>query len=396
MKIMFVANRVPYPPYRGDKLKIWNLAKRLSKNHELHLFTIAQDQGELEQMEKLKTVFKEVHIVYLPKWKSIFKTAIALFGKLPFQVAYFQSLAFSKLVRNALKTGQYDSVHIQHIRMGQYFRQLPKDNAILDLPDAFSLYWKRRSEQARWPWLRWFAKIEQKRLFNLERKVLKEFPLTLVCSEEDRQYLLTHSKANIQVLPNGVDTDVFYQRENIEPEPYRLLFTGNMDYAPNVDAVSYFCTDILAGIKEKYPEVQFVIAGQRPVKRVLDLVSENVKVTGFVKDIAEEYNKAAVVVAPLRFGAGTQNKVLEALASGVPVVCTHVGFKGLGIESGEGACKVENTDEFIQTVNHLLENEHNRKQIAGKGIYKIANTFGWDAVADQLLGYLESVKTKTV
>jgi glycosyltransferase involved in cell wall biosynthesis len=181
--------------------------------------------------------------------------------------------------------------------MGQYFRQLPKENAILDLPDAFSLYWKRRSERARWPWLRWFANVEQRRLFNLERKYLSEFPLTLVCSEEDRQYLLSHSKANIQVLPNGVDTDVFYPKENIDPKPCRLLFTGNMDYAPNVDAVLYFCTDILPGIKEKHPEVEFVIAGQRPVKRVLDLASENVKVTGFVKDIAEEYHKASVVVA---------------------------------------------------------------------------------------------------
>lgn len=392
---MFVANRVPYPPYRGDKLKIWNLAKRLSKNHELHLFTIAQDEEEFEHTEKLKTVFKEVHIVRLPKWKSVIKTALAVFSKISFQVAYFQSSAFSKLVSNALKTGQFDSVHIQHIRMGQYFRQLPKENAILDLPDAFSLYWKRRSQQARWPWFRWFAIIEQRRLFNLERKYLSEFPLTLVCSEEDRQYLLSHSKANIQVLPNGVDTDIFYPKENIEPKPCRLLFTGNMDYAPNVDAVLYFCTDILPGIKEKYPEVEFVIAGQRPVKRVLELASENVKVTGFVKDIAEEYHKASVVVAPLRFGAGTQNKVLEALASGVPVVCTHVGFKGLGIENGEGACKVESTDEFIQTVNHLLENDYNRKQIAGKGINKIVTTFGWDAVANQLLRYLESVKIKT-
>ena len=158
---MFVANRVPYPPYRGDKLKIWNLAKRLSKNHELHLFTIAQDEEEFGHTEKLKTVFKEVHIVHLPKWKSVIKTALAVLSKTPFQVAYFQSSAFSKLVGNALKTGQYDSVHIQHIRMGQYFRQLPKENAILDLPDAFSLYWKRRSERGRWPWLRWFANIRR-------------------------------------------------------------------------------------------------------------------------------------------------------------------------------------------------------------------------------------------
>jgi polysaccharide biosynthesis protein PslH len=395
MKIMFVANRVPYPPYRGDKLKIWNLAKRLSINHELYLYTIAQDKEELQHIEKLKTVFKEVHIIFLPKWKSIIKTAFAVFNNIPFQVAYFQSKLFSKMLQGALESNEFDAIHIQHIRMSRYFRDLPKNNAVLDLPDAFSLYWKRRAERARWPWLRWFAAVEQRRLFNMESSFLKAFPLTLVCSEEDKNYLSEFAGANIQVLPNGVDTEVFYPRENVQPEPYRILFTGNMDYAPNVDAVEYFCDEILPLIIERFPLVKFVIAGQRPVKRVLDLASDIVLVTGFIKDISEEYAKAALVVAPLRFGAGTQNKVLEALAMGVPVVCTHVGFKGLGIQNGEGAFMARNTLEFATEVNRLLETEQNRKQMAGKGIQKIVTTFGWDAITAKLLMYLESVKTQS-
>ncbi|MBM3400334.1 MAG: glycosyltransferase [Bacteroidetes bacterium] len=395
MKIMFVANRVPYPPYRGDKLKIWNLAKRLSVNHELHLFTIAQDKEELQYTEKLKTVFKEVHIVYLPKWKSVIKTALAIFDKTPFQVAYFQSKLFAKTLQGALHGSNFDAVHIQHIRMSRYFKNLLKNNAILDLPDAFSLYWKRRAERPGWPWLRWFATIEQKRLLHMERTFLKEFPLTLVCSEEDKQYLSEFTEAKIQVLPNGVDTEVFYPRVNFRHEPFRLLFTGNMDYAPNIDAVEFFCSEILPLIKVQHPEVKFVIAGQRPVKRVLNLASDCVSVTGFIKDLSEEYAKATVVVAPVRFGAGTQNKVLEALAMGVPVVCTHVGFKGLGIESGEGAFMALNAYEFAAEVNRLLENEQNRNQMAGKGIQEVAATFGWDAVATKLVMYLESVKLKS-
>jgi len=389
---MFVANRVPYPPYRGDKLKIWNLAKRLSKHHELHLYTIAQEKEELQHLEILKTVFKEVHIVYLPKWKSVLNSAFAVFGKTPFQVAFFLSLSFAKILNQVLQKDEFDAIHIQHIRMSRYFKNLPKNNTVLDLPDAFSLYWKRRTDRARWPWLRWFAAVEQKRLLRMEGSFLKEFPLTLVCSEEDKQYLSEFTNANIQVLPNGVDTDVFYPRETIHHEPYRLLFTGNMDYAPNVDAVEYFCAEILPRIEIGHPDVKFVIAGQRPVKRVLDLASDNVLVTGFVKDLSEEYAKAAVVVAPLRFGAGTQNKVLEALAMGVPVVCTQVGFKGLGIQNGEGAYMAQNTDEFAAEVNRLLDSEENRKMMAGKGIQKIVTTFGWDAVAAKLLSYFETVK----
>jgi len=291
-----------------------------------------------------------------------------------------------------LQKDEFDAIHIQHIRMSRYFKNLPKNNTVLDLPDAFSLYWKRRTDRARWPWLRWFAAVEQKRLLRMEGSFLKEFPLTLVCSEEDKQYLSEFTNANIQVLPNGVDTDVFYPRETIHHEPYRLLFTGNMDYAPNVDAVEYFCAEILPRIEIGHPDVKFVIAGQRPVKRVLDLASDNVLVTGFVKDLSEEYAKAAVVVAPLRFGAGTQNKVLEALAMGVPVVCTQVGFKGLGIQNGEGAYMAQNTDEFAAEVNRLLDSEENRKMMAGKGIQKIVTTFGWDAVAAKLLSYFETVK----
>jgi glycosyltransferase involved in cell wall biosynthesis len=128
------------------------------------------------------------------------------------------------------------------------------------------------------------------------------------------------------------------------------------------------------------------------VKKVKKLASDCVSVTGFVKDIAEEYAKAAVVVAPLRFGAGTQNKVLEALAMGIPVVCTKVGFKGLGIGNGEGAYMAHDSMSFIQEVNRLLESEANREKMAGKGIQKIVSTFSWDAVAAKLIGYLKSVK----
>jgi len=391
MKILFVANRVPYPPFRGDKLKIWNLAGHLSKDHELHLFTIAQNREELQHAEILKTRFKEVHILYMPVWKSWIKTAFALLNKLPFQVAYFQSKAVLHRLENYLSMQDYDAVHVQHIRMGYYFRGLPKNKVVLDLPDAFSLYWKRRAERAGWPWLKWFASLEHKRLYKFESRFLNEFPLSLVCSDEDRQYLLNHCKANIQVLPNGVDTAVFSPKSHVVSNPKRLLFTGNMDYEPNVDAVEYFCKEIFPSVQTKFPDVEFVIAGQRPVGRVLALANDYIKVTGFVNDIAEEYAKAGIVVAPLRFGAGTQNKVLEALSMGVPVICTQVGFKGLGLQNGEGIVMAGNTESFINEINRLLGNEDERNRLAGKGMEKIRSTFGWDAVAIKLNQYLEGL-----
>jgi glycosyltransferase involved in cell wall biosynthesis len=164
-----------------------------------------------------------------------------------------------------------------------------------------------------------------------------------------------------------------------------------MDYAPNVDAVQYFVTEIFPAILQQHPKVQFIIAGQRPVKKVLELASDNIKVTGFIKDLAAVYNQASVVVAPLRFGAGTQNKVLEAMAMGVPVVCSNIGFKGLGIASGEGAIMQQTPQGFADAVNQLLSDTNQRLTVGQKGMNVIKGNFGWDAIALQLEQYLMQV-----
>lgn len=394
MKLLFVANRVPYPPFRGDKLKIYNLASRLKNSHELHLITIAESREDLTYKAELEKIFKTVEFIYLPKWKSLLNVALGFFKPEPLQVSYFRSNAFSRLLDNKLEKGQFDAVHVQHLRMGAFFEKRSTVHAVLDLPDAFSLYWLRRKENASNFFQKWFAGREYKKLLAFEKKLLPHFKLNLVCSEEDKAYLRENARANIEVLPNGVDTGIFYPRADIKPEVGRILFTGNMDYAPNVDAVEYFCTEIFPEILKNVPNARFVIAGQRPVQRVLSLAGPNVEVTGFVKNLADEYARATVLAAPLRFGAGTQNKVLEALAMGLPVVCTKVGFKGLGIKSGAGAVLATETDEFASVVSKILLNPELRASISLAGGDTIARKFSWDAVSTSLEAYLQSMAKK--
>lgn len=391
MKLLFVANRVPYPPYRGDKLKIFHLASQLAKHHELHLITIAESKADLEYRKELEQIFHKVHLIYLPKYRSVLNAGIGLFGKMPLQVAYFRSAKFAEKLNRVLESEHFDAVHVQHIRMTGFFRKGVNSNVILDLPDAFSLYWKRRAENAGNWFGRAFAKMEYRRLLHYEKAILPEFSLNLVCSAEDRDYLKKHTGAVIEVLPNGVDTTVFHPMPDIQPQTGRMLFTGNMDYEPNVDAVQYFCTELLPEIVKQIPGSRFVIAGQRPVPKVLALASDHVEVTGFVKHLAEEYARASVLVAPLRFGAGTQNKVLESLAMGLPVVCTPVGFKGLGIENGEGAVKTEGGAEFVAETVKLLTDEAHRQQVIAAGGDTIRSRFSWVAVARQLETYLKQV-----
>jgi sugar transferase (PEP-CTERM/EpsH1 system associated) len=375
---------VPYPPFRGDKLKIWNLAKRLSAGNELHLITISENNLDLTYSDELKKHFTQVHLISLLKWKSFLNVVFGVFGKRPLQVSYFKSNVFQTELNGLLNKEKYDAVHVQHIRMARFFEDLSTEKCVLDLPDAFSLYWLRRSENAKSVFMRWFAKMEYGRLLKYEKKMLQKFPINLVCSEEDRQYLKANNKAAIEILPNGVDTEVYYPRGNAPMEAGRILFTGNMDYAPNVDAVEYFVSEIFPSICRVLPKVKFVIAGQRPVAAIKKLASENILVTGFIPNLADEYAKAHIVVAPLRYGAGTQNKVLESMAMGVPVVCTVVGFKGLGIESGQGAICADGRDEFIEKCILLIENEAYRSKIVHSGGDIIRNRFGWNAVADKL------------
>jgi sugar transferase (PEP-CTERM/EpsH1 system associated) len=391
LKILFLANRIPYPPYRGDKLKIFNLAKRLSKSHELHLLTFAQTKEEFGYKPELEKIFKEVNLVYLPKWKSALSCLTAAWDTKPLQVLYFQSGEMQAQLNEILSRDKFDAIHVQHLRMSPYLKDRKDLPRILDLPDAFSLYWERRKKMQRNLPRRIFENIEQRRVLKYEA-VTKDYNLSLVCSNEDLDYLKeVHRMDNIKLLPNGVDLDLFKAGGHDYGHNHTLLFTGNMDYAPNVDAVVYFTEEILPLVRTRFPDTKFIIAGQRPVAKVQALASEYVQVTGFVKDLAKVYNEASVVVAPLRFGAGTQNKVLEAMAMGVPVVCSHIGFKGLGIQSGEGAVMQTEPGRFAETIVELLSSADMRRDVGARGVEIIHSRFGWDVIASVLEGYLREV-----
>ena len=390
MKLLFTANRFPYPPYRGDKLKIYHLAKRLAEHHELHLVTFLQDKKDLRYLPELQKIFKEIYLVPLPKLQSYWNSLMAIFRKEPFQVRYFSASAMEKQLETLRQQHHYDAVHVQHLRMAQYWADIKDTPRILDLPDAYSLYWKRRID-AKKGLMKWFTKTEQRRVFDYEQ-ILEAYDRSLVCSREDQEYLQKiRGISNVQLLPNGVDLTTFSQEAHNYTLDKQILFTGNMDYAPNVDAVIYFAREIFPLIREKVPGVRFVIAGQRPVKKVLELAAADIEVTGFVKDLSEMYSKAAIVVAPLRFGAGTQNKVLEAMAMGVPVVSRNIGFNGLNITSGEGVILSLETEDFAAQCIRLLESAQLREQTGRQGRAVIENQFDWNVVARKLEDYFKSV-----
>lgn len=390
VKVLFLANRIPFPPFRGDKLKIYNLARRLSVDHTLYLVTFIQDNEDLKYRKELEKIFEEVHFISQPQIKSVLNCVEAFFTGESFQLAYFRNKEMHALLNVLFNIHKFDVCHVQHLRMSQYADNItcPK---ILDLPDAYSLYWERRKSVNRKWYNRFFDSLESKRVIEAEN-VLHQFDLNLVCSVEDRDFLIKkHHTEKIKLLRNGVDLGLFVYRNHNYKRNNTLVFTGNMDYAPNIDAVVSFVANMWPTLKKDFPELKLIIAGQRPVGAVRDLESESIEVTGFVSDMSTMYEKASVVIAPLRFGAGTQNKVLEAMAMGVPVVCTEIGFAGLEIESGEGCILSLNDQEFIENVRLLLNDAQMREKVGRKGLEIAQNKFSWDGISKQLEVYLEEV-----
>lgn len=390
MKLLFHANRFPYPPFRGDKLKIYNLALELSKNHELHLLTFLEEEEDLKYLPALEKVFTSIHLVPLPKKRAYWGTIKSIWNQLPSQVSYFYHKEMNDKIDDLLATHTFDAVHVQHLRLAPYWQERNDIPRILDLPDAFSLYWQRRVEISSGI-KKAFSQWEYKKLKKYEQ-VIKAFNLALVCSLEDLKYLRKEqSLSNVELLRNGVNIEQFpllphdYDIEN------HIIFTGNMDYAPNVDAVLYFHEEIWPMIQQALPETKWIIAGQRPVQKVLDLANENIKITGFVEDMAEVYKKASIVISPLRIGAGTQNKVLEAMAMGVPVVSRHIGFTGLGIEQGEGVLEANASKDFAAACIQLLKSATDRKAIGEAGQQVIQEHNTWGTISLVLETYFEGI-----
>jgi len=324
------------------------------------------------------------------------------FNKLPLQVNFFQNKRMQETVADLIYTFRPDVIHVQHLRMAQFIPSHYRNKAILDLPDAISMYYDRILKFTHNPIINWIYKIETTRLKDYESYILNKFTKVLCCSQEDINYLKRlHPFPKYALLENGVDTENYTpfteditlearytQSEAFEKTEKIILFTGNMNYAPNVDAVVYFSQEIFPKIISIWPNAIFEIAGQSPVKKVLLLAQNpNIRVTGFLPSLKEAYAKADVVVAPIRFGAGTQNKVLEALSMEIPVVCTPIGFLGLGLENGQGIWCETKSHEFINRIDLILSEPEKHKELARTAGIQIRNRFSWKSIAKKLETY---------
>jgi sugar transferase (PEP-CTERM/EpsH1 system associated) len=380
MKILFVTPRFPYPLLRGDQFIPYHRLRILSQRHEITLLTLYHSAWELENIDRIRPYCKAIYPVHLPKWQSLINVGKGLFtSQLPLQACYYFSSKFQQQLDSILAANKFDVVHAFMMRIAPYFHHIhtPK---IIELIDSMQLNLERRVALESFPKRLIFQK-ELRRVTHYERDLPNLFNNLVVVSEKDAQLIPSE---RVKVIPFGIDTEFFSLQKQPPIEP-TLIFSGNMSYAPNIHAVKWFVELCLPIIQQTIPDVKLLIAGANPTTEVRSLEQKKgVIVTGFVKSMPETLKKAKIAIAPMQSGSGMQSKILEAMASGLPIVTTTLGLGSLSANPDKEILIADSPEDFAKATITLLQNSDLARKIRNLARQFVVNKYSWEFSANQV------------
>jgi sugar transferase (PEP-CTERM/EpsH1 system associated) len=390
MRLLFLTSRLPYPPDRGDRLRAFNFIRSLSQDHEIHLLSFIADDGECDQISPLKEFCRDVQVVPMSTARSALTVGLNIWRDQPLQALYYHSAAMQKRVGSSLAEFDIDAVYVHLFRMAPYVEDQSDLYRIVDLTDVISQE-LIRSMPYRGLASRLLYTIERPRIERYERWVARHFEETWLISAHDRDVLAANCPdANIQVIRNGVDIERL--RPTSGPEiPESLILVGHMGVFHNVDAATFLVNEILPLIRTEIPEVTVKLVGAAPNPQVRELaLVPGVQVTGFVDDLNAVLNQSAVFVAPLRFAAGVQNKVLEAMTAGRPVVTTSLVNQGIGAQPGCDLITADDAPSIAAAVIDLLHDQSKRRELGEAGRAFVQEKYSWNLVRQRMREIQES------
>jgi len=383
VRILYLTSRLPYPPHKGDKLRAYHQIKYLSRRHSVTLCSFIESEEELSYIDELRKYCECIETILLKPFFSYLNALFYVFSHSPLQVSCYYSKKMKNKIDELLRRERFDIIHTQLVRMSPYTKDHRSTPNVLDMIDALSLNMKRRLEKEKL-YIKPLLHLEYTRLRRYEAHACRVFDKVIVSSESDKRFL--RCNGNVSVCPNGVDTDFFYFTESAERSSSNLCFLGNMGYFPNVDAVAFFVEKIFPLVQKKVSNVKFYIVGTNPPGYVRNLARKykDVTVTGFVTDVRSYLKKAAVAVYPIRSGSGIQNKVLEAMASGTPVVGTAYALEGIKLNLEEHAIMADKPEEFASRVVQLLSDANLRRRLAINARRLVEDVYDWDGYGREL------------
>lgn len=389
MNILLISRCPPYPLHFGDRLIIYHLARQLARRkHVIDLIAFSDRFEDIADRANYADLFRQVTMVAEPTRSSFDYTMRLLMPKLRFPTSAegAWSPGMWNAIRQHVEPNTYDVVHLfGGIQVYEYARAVEPLPTVITPYESFSLYLRRMVEHEAEE--RWTDAVKARAQWSIARRfeswMYAPYKRVTVVAKRDRDELLALNPAlKIDVIPNGVDLE-YFQPKQVKREPYTLLFTGNYEYEPNVDAALLLANDIFPKVQARFPDAKLWLVGNAPPPELQALASQSVAVTGHVPDMRVYLEQASVFVAPLRLGAGIKNKVLEALALRLPVVATPLSLDGISVTDGEDVLIGETDDALTDAVLRLFDDGELREQLGANGRRLIEEGYSWAQVAEK-------------
>jgi sugar transferase (PEP-CTERM/EpsH1 system associated) len=359
--LLYLTHRIPYPPNKGDKIRSYHLLKYLAQHYHVHLGTFIDDPDDWQYVNTVRQLCEETHFASLNPSTARLRSLGALMMNRPLTLDYYRNNGLQEWVKKVIQTLAIKRVLIFSSAMAQYVTSIQQARCIIDFVDIDSDKWRQYAKRKPWP-MSWLYQREARLLLRYERQVAFKYDASLFVSEAEADFfkqLAPESAEKIGFFNNGVDSDYFSPGREY-PDPYQtnmaaIVFTGAMDYWPNVDAVRWFAQEIFPAVLANHPHARFYIVGSRPTTAVQELAQlPGVVVTGAVADVRPYLAHAQLAVAPLRIARGLQNKVLEAMAMGKVVIASPQAAEGILATSGKELHIASNSQEFSRIIISML------------------------------------------
>lgn len=383
-KIMVILPRFPYPLEKGDKLRAYYQLRELSAKYDVTLVAISDQKVSQESIDRIAPYCGSVHMIRIHALSIVWNLFLCLFSDKPFQVGYFYSSKGKNLIISLLQSSRHKHIYCQLIRTSEYVKDIYDIPKTIDFMDALSMGMERRVKKAPW-YKRWLFREETRRLKQYERSVFDYFDNRTIISEQDRELIPHPDRSKITCIPNGID-EQFFSPPNVEKE-FDLVFVGNLSYPPNIEAVEFISDKIL----DKDQTLSCLISGATPHPKVVRICRNNVKITlsGWVEDIRASYCRGRIFVAPMLIGTGMQNKLIEAMALGIPCITTSLANNGINGKHGESVFVADSPDEFILAINELKSDPELRDRLIKNGRDLVKERFSWKNSTEELIALIE-------
>ena len=389
---------MPYPPNKGDKVRSFNILKHIAASHNVFLGTFVDDP---EDHKYIPTIEKFCKLSYFEKINKRYSKLLSLRGlykKNALTLNFYKSSKFQNWINKTVENNKIDVILIFSSVMAQFISKDLYSRTIIDFVDVDSKKWSEYAEKVNFPFS-WIYRREGKYLFQYERYLALHSRHSFFVTEKERDLFSSQApETNFKTssIKNGVDSDFFLQNSNfLFPfaltivQPITLVFTGAMDYHPNIDAVLWFVKDIFSILIKKYSTIRFYIVGRSPSKEVLNLSSESIFVTGTVEDVRPFLQYADVVVAPLRIARGIQNKILEAMAMAKPVVASAQCVSAIDTVDGVEILSANTALDFINNIDYLINNKNEAYLIGCAARNRIIESYSWNSHLKGMDKYLD-------